>query len=356
MRIVGWMLFMTAAFSSLAGAAREIEPNDHWLQATLVDGSEPLEGELNDEVDVYKILLPEPGRVRVLLDGYPAGSNLTLEVLGFSRNEVVPLMSKKTRGEGSLELVFDASGRAGYLSVEVHPFERVCKDQWCLMRLTADGPYYLLQSSPMLPPDWKGQPILAPPGYRIRLEQPQQLRAKLEERASRAVFSGFPSLEDLPGGLSFHYLPGWEVRRFAQAQKIELTGPANPSSAEALVRVEVRSKSSYPGSSAEWQLNLAERDLLQRNGEVRKRGSMDILQESSPYLLGTFPQSGTGAETALLQVVLDRGEFYYWLSYLCPVSDYETYAAGFTTLLKTLAIRAPGETSPGAPGAPANAR
>jgi len=343
MRIVGLLILLFFVFGSVAGAAREVEPNNHWLQATLVDGNEPLEGELNDESDVYKLLLPEAGRVRVQLDSYPAGTSLTLEILGFSKNEVAPLLSKKTRGEGSIELVFDAADRVGYLSVEVHPYEKVCKDQWCIMRLTAQGPYFLLKSSPLLPPNWNGQPILPPPGYRILLEHPQQRRVKLEEKASRSIFADLPYLQDPHSGLAFHYLPGWNVQRFAEAHKIELIGPPDASSAVAMIRVESRSKSRYPGSSAELQLNLAERDLLQRNGEVRKRGTMDVLEKSSPYLLGVFPQPGTEAKVALMQVVLEQGEFYYWFSYLAPVSEYETFASGFTTLLKSLVVNSPVE-------------
>jgi len=54
-------------------AAREIEPNNHWLQATLIDGSEPVAGVLDDERDFFKLLLPETGEVTVTLDKYPGG-------------------------------------------------------------------------------------------------------------------------------------------------------------------------------------------------------------------------------------------------------------------------------------------
>jgi len=113
MRTLYLMLVLGLLVPTLAWSAREIEPNNHWLQATLVDGNAPVEGSLDDEDDYFKLVIPETGEVTLVLDQFPKGASLTLEVLGFGKSETVPLLSRSTRKDDRLEISFRAGNGAG---------------------------------------------------------------------------------------------------------------------------------------------------------------------------------------------------------------------------------------------------
>ncbi|HKI52412.1 MAG TPA: hypothetical protein VJ995_10095 [Geothermobacteraceae bacterium] len=320
-----------------AEAAREIEPNNHWLQGTLIDGTEPVEGALNDEQDVYKLLLPETGEVTVVLDRFPDGTNLTLEVLGFRKDPIVPISKVKTRNDKKLTVVFDAQERLGYLAITATPTEKVCKDQWCIMRLVANGPYYLLKSGPTLPSSWNGQPIIDPPDYRLSIVQPEIIREQQQEHEAKLAFAGLPLFEESSYGLQFHYQPDWEVR--AESARRIVVKPSRLAADNVQVVIGIRDKAVFPGSSSELQLNLAEKVLLDANAQIIKRGVMTVMQRPAPYLLGTYPYPGKQTAIAHLQLVLDVTDQYYWISYTAPTESYPAFTAGFATILKTLDIQ-----------------
>lgn len=323
--------------STASWSAQEIEPNNHWLQATLIDGNTPVTGTLDDEDDYYKLVIPETGEVTLQLDQFPQGADLTLEVLGFGKNETTPLLSRSTRGKNRLRISFQATNGVGYLHVAVDPAEKICKDDWCLMRLTGSGPYYLVKPGPTLPPTWNGQPIVPPPGYRLEITHPQMVRLAREKAAAESAVADLPRISDQATGISFRYLPGWQVRRFPRQRRIELSGPQGSDAATTQIAVEVRNKRDYPGSSAKLQLNLAEQDLLPFAGEVRQRGEIKVMDRPSPFLLAVYSPTGSSRERTMarFQLVLDFGEHYYWLSYISPAAHYKDYLTNFSTVLKT---------------------
>lgn len=320
-----------------ADAAREIEPNNHWLQGTLIDGTEPVEGALNDEQDVYKLLLPETGEVTVTLDRFPAGANLSLEVLGFRKDQIVPINKVKTNDDKKLTAVFDAQERLGYLDITVTPIEKVCKDQWCIMRLVVDGPYYLLKSGTTLPSSWNGQPIVDPPDYRLTIVQPGIIREQQQVAEAKLAVADLPLFEESSYGLQFRYQPDWEVR--AESTQRIVAKPTRLGAENVQVVIGIRDKAVFPGSSPELQLNLAEKILLDANAQIAKRGVMTVMQRPAPYLLGTYPNPGKGTTIAHLQLVLDFTDYYYWISYTAPTESYSAFTAGFATILKTLDIQ-----------------
>lgn len=321
-------------------AAREIEPNNHWLQATLIDGAEPVAAALNDEQDVYKLLLPEAGEVTITLDRFPEGVQLTLDILGFRNNPIVPINQVKNRGRNQLTATFHAQERLGYLSLSATPVEKVCKDQWCIMRLVSSGPYYLLQPGPTLPPDWNGHPILDPPEYRLTIVHPEITRRQRQEEASRQAVAKLPLFKESTFGLQFRHPPDWTPRTDS-ARRIVVT-PDQPSGEYVQIVVGIRDKAVFPGSSPELQLNLAEKTLRDANALIVKRGTMTVMQRDTPFILGNYPDSARAATIAHLQLVLDDSDQYYWISYTAPEHDYADFISGFATILKTLDIKRPG--------------
>lgn len=322
-------------------AAREIEPNNHWLQGTLIDGTEPVEGALNDEQDVYKLLLPETGEVTVTLDSYPEGANLTLDVLGFRKDPIVPINKVKSHGQGTLKAVFDAQDRIGYLAISVAPLEKVCKDQWCIMRLVVDGPYYLLQSGSTLPSSWNQQPIIDPPEYRLTIVHPEILRERQQAEKSRRAVANLPQFKEDRYGLQFRYHPDWKAQAVSE-QRIVIK-PIRTAADDVQVVIGIRDKTDFLGSSSKLQLNLAEKALLDANADIVKRGEMQVMQRNAPYLLATYPDPVKGNPLAHLQLIVDHTDQYYWVSYSAPAAKYPDYTAGFATILKTFDINTPDE-------------
>jgi len=351
-------LWLTA--SATAWSAREIEPNNHWLQATLIDGNTPVEGTLDDEDDYFKLVIPETGKVDLVMDQFPEGANLTLEVLGFGKSETIPLLSRGSHNERRIDISFRAGNGVGYLHVAVDPTEKVCKDDWCLMRLTASGPYYLVKPGPTMPPTWNGQPIVPPPDYRIEITHPQMVRLAREKAAAESAVADLPLVNDPATGIRFRHHPGWQVRTYPRQRRIELAGPTGSDAAPVQIAVEVRHKRDYPGSSAELQLNLVEHDLLPFAAEIRQRGRIEVMKRPSPFLLALYSLSGSDRERTMarFQLVLDLGDNYYWLSYTSPTALYSTYLGNFSTVLKTFqaALTGPEPAAPepsagvGAPG------
>jgi hypothetical protein len=339
MRSILILLVLFSLCSAMAEAAREIEPNNHWLQATLIDGKDPVEGALNDEQDVYKLLLPGPGKVTVTLADYPHGADLTLEILGFRKDPIVPISEEKTRGQKKLSVTFDAQEIIGYLSLTTTPAEKICKDQWCIMRLVTNGPYYLLRSGSTLPATWNGQPIFSPPDYRLTIVHPEFTReSKRQEEARRAV-ADLPLYKEPRYGLQFRHQSDWRLR--TKTEDRILVTPVRQEGADIQVEIMVRKKSQFPGSSPELQLNLAEKNLLDANAQIAKRGVMTIMQRSAPYLLSTYSMPGRELTVALLQLVLDKNDYYFWISYSAPTTHYAQYTPGFATILKTLEFSHP---------------
>jgi hypothetical protein len=320
-------------------AAREIEPNNHWLQGTLIDGTEPVEGALNDEQDVYKLLLPETGEVTVTLDSYPEGANLTLDVLGFRKDPIVPINKVKSHGQGSLKAIFNAQDRIGYLAISVAPLEKVCKDQWCIMRLVVDGPYYLLQSGPTLPSSWNQQPIIDPPEYRLTIVHPKILRERQQVEKSRRAVANLPQFKEDRYGLQFRYRPDWNAQAVSE-QKIVIK-PMRTAADDVQVVIDIRDKKDFLGSSSKLQLNLAEKTLLDASADIVKRGEMQVMQRTAPYLLATYPDPVKGKPLAHLQLIIDDADQYYWVSYSAPAERYPDFTAGFATILKTFEINTP---------------
>ena len=334
---------LTLLLAANLPAAREIEPNNHCLQGTLIDGSEPVEGTLNDEQDVYKLLLPEVGEITVTLDSYPEGANLTLDVLGFRKDPIVPINKVKSHGRGSLKAVFDAQDRIGYLAITATPIEKVCKDQWCIMRLIVDGPYYLLQPGPTLPSSWNQQPIIDPPEYRLTIVHPEIIRERQQAAQARRAVANLPQFRNDRYGLQFRYQPDWDARAAAE-QRIVIT-PKRMAAEDVQVVIGIMDKAAFPGSSSELQLNLAEKILLDANADIVKRGEMQVMQRSAPYLLATYPDSVNGKSHAHLQLIIDDADQYYWISYSAPAVRYPDYTEGFATILKTFEINAPDKQS-----------
>jgi len=336
-RTILFFLSLVLLLVAHAEAAREIEPNNHWLQGTLIDGTEPVEGALNDEQDVYKLLLSETGKVTVTLDRFPVGANLTLEVLGFRKDPIVPINKVNIRNDNKLTAVFDAQERLGYLAITTTPTEKICKDQWCIMRLVANGPYYLLTPGPTLPLSWNGQPIIDPPDYRLTIVQPGIIREKRQEAEAELAVADLPLFEESNYGLQFHYQPDWEVR--AESARRIVAKPTRLGTENVQVVIGIRDKAVFPGSSPELQLNLAEKKMLDANAQIAKRGVMTVMQKPAPYLLGTYPNPDKGTTIAHLQLVLDFTDEYYWISYTAPTEIYPAFTAGFATILKTLDIQ-----------------
>ncbi|PNU21778.1 hypothetical protein C2E25_00685 [Geothermobacter hydrogeniphilus] len=334
-------LLLVIGLSQPLHAARELEPNNSPEQATLVDPAQPITGTVEDQIDYYKIVLTATGTVLVRLDNYPRGADITLGINGFQENDSTPLIKKRGGGGSRLQLRFNARERVGLIWVRFTFADSVCREQWCAARLADNGPWYTTRPSPLAPAEWQGAPVHDAATYRLRIFPPGPF--KNEDAAARKTtdIPGYRHFYDAAGGLTFEYPPDWRVSSEPRRRHWSLSA-VDPSTGGMRIDLELRRRSDFPGSSAERQRNLAERDLTARGAEIRKRGTVSAAGHPAPYLVAVLrPSDNSGGETAHMQVIVPFADDYCWVSYSGPAAAYGEQIGVFENLLKTLRLQSP---------------
>jgi len=335
-------LFLSAC-PALAGV--EIEPNNRLEQATQVNVREQIEGLLDDEVDVYRVSLPSPASIQILVDAYPVGANLELAVIGFGPKPLQEKALCQSNGGAELRCRVDATEISGYLRLNAHFSDPDCSGSWCGAQLASDGPFITLKGALGGPKKWQGNPVSAPPIYRIRVLHPALAKEGSAGNTADRKAQPEPKLafapKDWPGGFDFPktWTTRWQVR-----DQIARFQPQSPAAVDILIRAERRLKNDYTGSSAERQLNLAERDISVIGGSIHERGEMIIAQRPAPFLVATLPaldRLGNLTPFGQLQIVMEFSEAYLLLSYRAPVQDYPRYLGAFQQVLESFRSRTP---------------
>jgi len=338
--VPGILFLLLIALPTQCLAAKEIEPNNRPEQATLVDPGQPIEGSIRDQTDIYKIILPESGPVEVQLEGYPRGSHITLGASGFRESEVAPLTERQGGEASTLRLRFAARERAGYIWVKVSFVDTICQEGWCAARLTENGPWYTTTPSPLAPAEWQGQPVLDPPEYQLHI---LQAGAAGGETSGRQDIAGYTSYSDPMTGLFFEHPPSWKVMQGGDPISYRITPPEHVLPANLEINLDLRQRSEYPGSSAELQLNLVERDLDARGAKPRKRGTLELQGRSAPYLVVLLP-GNDGKSLAEMVTVIAFADHYCRVSYIAPAKHYADGVGIYENLLKSLQLKPPADS------------
>ncbi|GAB4166179.1 MAG: hypothetical protein Tsb0017_15160 [Geothermobacteraceae bacterium] len=333
MRILAAILLLVSiAWSVPVRAAMEIEPNNDPGQATLVDPRQPIEGHIDDPVDYFRVVLAGDGRVDVRLVGYPDGTRVRAEIFGFSESDSEKLASADNRGRRQLAFTYAAQERAGVVRLEFEQ-ERRCERNWCAIRLNKQGPWYVVARGLDPVPEWLGSELLAPPTYQLTLRQPKH--SEPDDDHAPGIPDSYQTFTDPDSGLGFRYPPGWQLAAGRQAHSWRLTPPAGAGHAMG-IELKLVARIEVPGSSAEKQLNLLEKDFSDHGAEIRQRSRMEVAGSDAPYLV--LLQATAAGPKARLQLVIPLGDYYLHAGYAGPQPDYPKAIKAFETLLNSIEL------------------
>lgn len=337
------LLILLLSFPGTVQAAREVEPNNLAGQATMINPSQEILGTIQDDFDFFKIILPEDGAVEVLVDNYPPGTQFRIGANGFSESDDELLAETTNKGRDSFKLKFSAQERVGFIWLEALFADEVCQNEWCAIQLVKDGPWYTVKEGINPPTEWQGKEILEPPGYRMMIRQPALIAAHEKAKNSLEHFPGYRRFSDETSGLTFEHPETWQS---SSGEKPEtwLVQPAVAGRHGMRIDLELIHRSDAPGSSADMQLNLIERDLDNLGADIRQRGEMKVAETQAPYLVALLPANPANespSEIARMQVVVPFSDEYVRVGYFGPSKDYPEAVNIFETLLKTLSVETP---------------
>lgn len=320
-------------------AGQEVEPNNSLEKATQVSVEEEISGVFNDSDDFYRILLPSPASIQVLLENLPAEADIDLAIYGFSPNPHEERIVCRAAGEASVLCRVDATERSGFIGVKTTFGPKVCEKGWCGARLGNDGPFITMEGESVAPAQHNTVPVMPPPEYTIRVQHPTFSLSQSEKQSDiSGAWSHLPSFSPDSWSCEFHYPKNWSMT-WLRKDKRALFQPKNAYSKDIRLEIERKPKLNIPGSSSEGQLNLAERDIEVIGGVVRQREKMLVANQWAPYLVAVLPapdEKGEMKSFGHLQLVFDFGEDYIWLSYRTPADDYGRYLPAIQTVLDSL--------------------
>ena len=320
-------------------AGQEVEPNNALEKATQVSVKEEISGSINDSADFYRILLPSPASIKVLLENLPADAEIDLALYGFSPNPHEERTVCRAAGETSVRCRVDATERSGYISVKTTFGPKVCEKGWCGARLSNDGPYITMEGENVAPAQHNTVPVMLPPEYTIQVQHPSlSLDRPGKQSGVAKTLSHLPSFAPEAWPCSFHYPKNWSMS-WLRTDKRVLLQPRHAEEKDIRLEIERKPKLNSPGSSAEGQLNLAERDLEVIGGIVRQREKMWVANQWAPYLVAILRATDKKGGMKLfghLQLVFEFGDDYIWLSYRTLADDYGRYLPAIQTVLDSL--------------------
>jgi hypothetical protein len=116
-------------------------------------------------------------------------------------------------------------------------------------------------------------------------------------------------------------------------------GPKGTNAYELSVLLQFISKAQNPGSSAVDQAKLALASLQGApNAKLMTQEMLSIAAQEAPYFVATYTANDSNRNATTFghtQIIMDHGDYYYWLSYFGPVDIYEEHRAVFEHIAKT---------------------
>jgi hypothetical protein len=107
--------------------------------------------------------------------------------------------------------------------------------------------------------------------------------------------------------------------------------------------IQIVKKSENPGSSANAQLESSGKTLLTVPGAaIKQRGTVTVAGREVPSFIAVYQaktSQGTAADFGHLQLVIDQGDYYYWVSYSGPSPVYDKYKPVAQHLLESFQFK-----------------
>ncbi|MEK6631357.1 MAG: hypothetical protein AABY89_11545, partial [Acidobacteriota bacterium] len=138
----------------------------------------------------------------------------------------------------------------------------------------------------------------------------------------------YTRFRELQFGFSFEVPSNWNIT-LTPKKDYMVEGPKGSDAFEISVVIQIVQKSQNPGSSASAQLESA-RKLLMAAPEavIKPQGTITVAAREVPCFVAVYKAStsqGSAAVFSHLQVVIDQGDYYYWVSYSGPGPVYDKY-------------------------------
>jgi len=329
-------------------ARTEKEPNNMPEEANRIQLGEPVEGLLQDGYDYYAITLPATGQTTVTLTGCPRGGQVQIGAKNFGYTGW-----QDSNGEESVSLTFDAQKTDGLIWVAPTFAGSVCGSDWCASQFVAGAPFHITKDSPHVPGAHDGKPILKPVAYKLIVSQ----------AATEAADGSLSPAPDAPGepstakgsasprgwtmkrlyedrfGFSFELPDHWLWELLPDKGGYLLSGPTGTEENEVIIVVRAVQKATNPGSSETKQLQEARAQIQGVPGaEIRSEDAISVSGRQVPYFLALYPGQTAKKEPATfahVQLVLENGEYYFWVSYAAPTQYFEKYQDLFANMLVT---------------------
>jgi hypothetical protein len=129
--------------------------------------------------DYYHINLSRPGLVTITLSAFPTEGTFRIGAMGFDASSPTSWISgtnevESQPGAGSLQMKFVVTkGLSGYIRISFNTASGMCSGNFCALRLTSQGPWYLkpIRESPpaKFPADIDGIPLKPQLSYRLTI-------------------------------------------------------------------------------------------------------------------------------------------------------------------------------------------
>jgi hypothetical protein len=371
-----------------AAALNETEPNSEPQQANAIRAGEAVTGIFEDAFDYFRVTLPAAGKVTVTVSGCPAGGNVQLGVKDFGWTGW-----EESAGRGSVSLTFTATSPQGLIWLKPTFHGSACGSDWCIARFTPSGPYNVTKRSRNLPSLYEGNAIHPEVNYQLMVSvapagpsggtppvaggggggttttRPPSLPPSAGGGVQPPVATGpVTTLPATPGGgggpatlppaagaggtkifrdnhfgFAFELPAQMSSQLLADRSGYLISGPPGSGLNEVAIVVQAIAKAANPGSSAEKQLKQAKKQIKgQPGGEVVSDGDRRVAGQKAPFFVGSYRAANSKQKMAdwkHMQLVLEDGANYYWVSYAAPEKFYKEHKEVFLRMLDTFSFR-----------------
>lgn len=342
-----------------AFALKETEPNTLPEQANRIRVGEAVTGIFEDSFDHFRVTLPATGVVTVTVSGCPAGGNVQLGVKDFGYTGW-----EESNGGDSVSLTFNATSPSGLIWLKPTFHGSACGSNWCIARFVPNGPYNVTKRSPQLPSNYQGVGIHPEVSYQLTVAVagsgpagstgttgpatpagggPVPVANPDTGAGATGSTGGGKIFRDSNFGFSFELPAAMSAQLLPDSGGYLISGPPGSGANEVAIVVQVISKNANPGSDAEKQLKQARKQIKsQPGGDVQSDGDRRVAGRKAPYFVGSYRAANTKQKTVdwkHMQLVLDAGANYYWISFAAPEKHYKEHKEAFNRMLDTFSLR-----------------
>jgi hypothetical protein len=140
-------------------------------------------------------------------------------------------------------------------------------------------------------------------------------------------------------GIEFELPEPWTYR-ITPSKDYLFEGPKGTDAFELSVVLQFVTKAANPGSSPAAQAQaLAEKIASAPNGAIKTRDKLVVAGQEALYFVATYTAADSAGAATLFahtQIVVDRGAYYYLISYSGPAPIYQKYLDVFQNMVQTL--------------------